>query len=566
MTEKTVRILIDGMTCAHCEDTVETALSGTEGIAQVKVSYIKGLADLAYDAEVVEIDEIKEIIRSLGYTPVDNKEDAAASKKKKLSQWLNLVGVLIILFAVYFILNRLGVFGFANIFPQAGEGTALGMLFVIGLLTSVHCVAMCGGINISQCINRGAAKTGDAAADENVSEDESLDESVADEKIFEDENEEERAVDKNLVAYESLDESVAGGNLFTDENLAAKERAAVESLDENEAVGNLFEDESVDENLVADESIEDENPDDGEALYAASASKKKFDIKTFRSSLLYNLGRVISYTVIGFIVGAIGSVLAFSDTAKGVVSIVAGVLMIIMGLNMLGVLPFLRKLSVRMPKFITKPINKLKAKNNSPFIVGLLNGLMPCGPLQTMQIYALSTGSPFLGAFSMFLFSLGTVPLMFAVGALGSLLTKKVAKKIMAAASALVIVLGMVMFGNGAGLSGLALPEFLGGSGGGTAVEAAVDYENNVQTVEFDLQPNSYNAIRVKRGVPVVWTIRADADNLNGCNGEIKVGKLGISKKLEIGDNVIEFTPESGGTIAYSCWMGMIKSRIIVYD
>jgi len=67
--------------------------------------------------------------------------------------------------------------------------------------------------------------------------------------------------------------------------------------------------------------------------------------------------------------------------------------------------------------------------NKGPFTVGLLNGLMPCGPLQAMQIYALSTGNPLKGALSMLLFSLGTVPLMFGLGALGSLLSRRLRKK-----------------------------------------------------------------------------------------------------------------------------------------
>lgn len=69
--------------------------------------------------------------------------------------------------------------------------------------------------------------------------------------------------------------------------------------------------------------------------------------------------------------------------------------MFLMALSMLGVIP-LRKVK----------ISKGKLKTKSPFLIGLLNGLMPCGPLQTMQVYALSTGSPIKGTISMFLFVL----------------------------------------------------------------------------------------------------------------------------------------------------------------
>ena len=221
------------------------------------------------------------------------------------------------------IINRFGGFSIFNAFPQAEEGMGYGMLFVIGLLTSIHCVAMCGGINLSQCVPQQAATNG--------------------------------------------------------------------------------------------------------GKFAA-----------LRPSILYNLGRVISYTVVGGIVGALGSVVSFSGTAKGIVQLAAGIFMVIMGLNMLNIFPWLRKLNPRMPKIFARKINEQKS-SKSPLYVGLLNGLMPCGPLQAMQLYALSTGNPFKGALSMFLFSLGTVPLMFGMGALSSILSKKFTGKMMTTSAVLVV-------------------------------------------------------------------------------------------------------------------------------
>ena len=92
--------------------------------------------------------------------------------------------------------------------------------------------------------------------------------------------------------------------------------------------------------------------------------------------------------------------------------------MVIMGLNLSG-FKFFRKFSLRMPSFLSK----YKGNFTSPFIVGLLNGFMPCGPLQTMQLFALGTGSAFKGALSMLIFSLGTVPLMLTFGAISGFLS-----------------------------------------------------------------------------------------------------------------------------------------------
>jgi hypothetical protein len=146
--------------------------------------------------------------------------------------------------------------------------------------------------------------------------------------------------------------------------------------------------------------------------------------------------------------------------------LVAGVFMVIMGINMLGIFPWLRRLNPRMPKFIAARIGMEKARSNSPLIVGLLNGLMPCGPLQAMQIYALSTGNPFAGALSMFLFSLGTVPLMFGLGALSSVLGRRFTQKVMTVGAVLVVVLGLSMFSQGWTLSGGVLPDLIPSSAG----------------------------------------------------------------------------------------------------
>lgn len=71
-----------------------------------------------------------------------------------------------------------------------------------------------------------------------------------------------------------------------------------------------------------------------------------------------------------------------------------------------------KRLTFHLPNFI----GKFRVKNSQPFVVGLLNGFMPCGPLQSIQLVALATGNPFTGGLSMFAFSLGTVPLMLGLG------------------------------------------------------------------------------------------------------------------------------------------------------
>lgn len=434
---KTKKIRISGMTCVNCQNTIENKLRNTAGVQKADVSYSAGTAVVTYDTDILSLEDISRIIEKLGYkVPADNQKEV---------RWTRAAGILISVVALYVVFQHFGLTQLFSAFPLAEAGMGYGMLFVIGLITSVHCVAMCGGINLSQCMPK-----------------------------------------------------------------------------------------------------------------APSAQADRFS--SIRPSLLYNLGRVISYTVVGALVGALGSAISFSGAMKGAVQLIAGVFMAIMGITMLGLFPSLRKFTPRMPKIFAQKINAEKARSRSPLYVGLLNGLMPCGPLQAMQLYALSTGSPAKGALSMLLFSLGTVPLMFGLGALSSLLTKKFNKRIMTAGGVLVLVLGVSMFSNGWSLSGFALGAPVAAEGESAAVS------DNVQVVNTSLKGGRYPAITVQAGIPVRWTIEAPKGSITGCNNRLYIPAYNIEKALKVGDNVIEFMPTETGKFPYSCWMGMIRSSITVVE
>lgn len=444
---------IDGMVCVNCENLIKDVLLENSGVIKVETSYSKGTAEIDYDEDKISINDLIEIINEEGYKAFDfnNKiiNDNMNSENKKSKIEKNKEGdntflMLVIALGGLLLLNKFGSLNIFNAFPTVNENANYGMLFIIGLFTSFHCISMCGGINLSQCLNN---------------------------------------------------------------------------------------------HVISD----------------------KGRLSTVKPAFLYNLGRVISYTIFGGIVGGIGSVISFTGWMQGLIQLIAGIFMIIMGLNMLNIFPWLRKLNPRMPKFFAKKIKS--ENNNSSFFVGLLNGLMPCGPLQAMQIYALSTGSVTKGALSMFLFSLGTVPLMFGLGALSSYMNKKFSNKIMKFGAILVVVLGFTMFNNGLALSGINLSK---DSDNKSAVRAEI--QDDVQVVTTELKGGRYEPIIVEVDKPVKWNIQASNGSLNGCNNKMIIREYGIEKSLESGDNIVEFTPTEIGTYTYSCWMGMIRSKIYVVN
>ena len=117
----------------------------------------------------------------------------------------------------------------------------------------------------------------------------------------------------------------------------------------------------------------------GIMLSQSISIEKGSKFEKLKPSLLYNSGRLISYTILGGIVGGLGSIFSLSTTVQGFISILAGIFMVIMALNIYG-FKALRKFSFKLPWFNCS----ISKKKKTPFIVGLINGFMPCGPLQAM--------------------------------------------------------------------------------------------------------------------------------------------------------------------------------------
>lgn len=299
----------------------------------------------------------------------------------------------------------------------------------------------------------------------------------------------------------------------------------------------------------------------GIMLSQSIATQTKGKFGSFLPSLSYNTGRVAGYTALGGVVGALGAVLSVSIGFMAGVAIFAGIFMVLMGLNMAGFTIFRKYLKIPFHKFSLTP----RAK--TPFIVGLLNGLMPCGPLQTMQLYALGTGSALLGASSMLVFSLGTVPLMLSFGTVTGSFSKDSTQRILKFSGVLVIVLGMIMTNRGLAIVGINLPfsDLTSKSTHGSFMATKTQLDHGVQTIRMSADNRGYtpNVFYVQKGVPVRWVI--DGEKINFCNNQVVVPSLHVKKKLVFGENIIEFTPQDQD-INFSCWMGMIRGIIKVVD
>lgn len=417
------------MTCNHCKIKITEALKKVENVKNI--NFDGHIAEIEYNGEIDKQKIINEIIKIDYYTNSKIISDNKRTLKENVSigEFFKIISVFLLL---SFVLNKFFKFNIFNAIPVINSDVTYAMLFVIGLITSIHCVSMCGAIN-----------------------------------------------------------------------------------------------------LIASTS----------------------DIKNFKKPILYNLGRLTSYTIIGGIVGRIGSTFKVNIYFQGIIIIIASIVMLLISLHMMGMINF----SLRIKPL--KVFNNLKTKNS--FILGLSNGLMPCGPLQAMQVYALSTGSFVYGALSMFIFCLGTIPLMLFMGMISNFLNNKNRKILNKMSTVLILLLSIVMLNRGLLSMGVDISNIF-----------KPNYDNylkskiteDYQIVEFDLKYDGYEDIVVQKGIPVKMIINVTKNTLTGCNNGIKINGFNITKDLRFGKNIIEFTPNETKTFTYTCWMGMLKNNIIVVD
>jgi uncharacterized protein len=281
--------------------------------------------------------------------------------------------------------------------------------------------------------------------------------------------------------------------------------------------------------------------------------------KKFKPHIFFNIGRIVSYTVFGALLGALGSLFMFSSGVSGIITVVVSIVMIFIGLQMLNLFP--AKFSVKMPKFIAHRVYDEITKEyrpSAPFFLGATTFFLPCGFTQALQLYVLTTGDWVTGALTMLVFSLGTAPSLIGLGAVTSFTKGSFHKHFLRFAAVLVILLGVFSLGSGMNLldSGdSSLPVNAGT--GSVAQDPNVQLIDGKQVVNMRIDGFNYypSQFTVEAGKPVEWNV--DASKAAGCGKVLIADKIGVREYIQ-GTKTIRFTPTQPGTISFTCSMGMM--------
>ena len=162
--------------------------------------------------------------------------------------------------------------------------------------------------------------------------------------------------------------------------------------------------------------------------------------------LLFLASKLAVYTLLGALLGWVGSYLTLSPTTRAFLLIAIGIFMVGNALRMFNVHPIFRYFSIEPPKFITRYIRKTAKGTDTatPLFLGALTVFIPCGVTQAMMATALGTGSILLGAALMFAFTLGTSPVFFLIAYLTTELGARLEKYFMRFVAVVVLILGIV--------------------------------------------------------------------------------------------------------------------------
>lgn len=255
MTTAVLELNVSGMICRACEDAIADALLHTRGVISAQAHYWRGRVTITYDPDIVTEDTLRQVLTNAGYPPGAHGMGGVVVDGICLA----LVGVL------YWGLPKLLMLVQV---PTLDEHASLGLVFLVGLLTSTHCIGMCGGILLAQTTD----------------------------------------------AHGVTGRSKRG--------------------------------------LIA--------------------------------SAAYNGGRVVSYTAVGAVCGALGAVITYTPNIKSMVFTIAGALVLLIGLRMAGILPGLRGAETELPGACSLNARTRRRFAGQPLIIGLLTGVMPCGALSAM--------------------------------------------------------------------------------------------------------------------------------------------------------------------------------------
>ena len=299
-------------------------------------------------------------------------------------------------------------------------------------------------------------------------------------------------------------------------------------------------------------------------LLAAAVTKIQDPRYKAAGTGMFLVSKLVAYTILGFLLGWLGSKVQLSLVGQGIVQMAVAVYMLGVAGALLDVHPVFRYFIIQPPRWLTRRMRE-ESKSGSlfaPAILGAATVLIPCGTTQAMMALAIGTGRPVWGALVLATFVLGTSPVFLGLG----LVMAKFGQRIMKAAAWAVVAMA-VWTANSAGLM----------LGSPVSIQSALAKAECVISICPSVAGQAAEAVTVeinRAGYKVSNPVAAGGDikltfvntDGRGCQQAVNIPALGISKVIRPGQSEeISFkAPDKPGGLLVSCSMGMYTGEIQV--
>lgn len=288
---------------------------------------------------------------------------------------------------------------------------------------------------------------------------------------------------------------------------------------------------------------------------------------------LFLLAKIVAYTLLGALLGWLGSYLTLSPMTRAILMIAIGIFMVGNALRMFNVHPMFRYFSIEPPKFITRYIRRTAKGTDmfTPLFLGALTVFIPCGVTQAMMAAALGTGSAGIGAALLFAFTLGTSPVFFVVAYLTTELGSRLEKFFMRFVAVVVLILGLVTLDGGLNLMGSPLSAqnlsrslFASNGRSSAETESAAPVAANGELI-LQVQNEGYYPQTIKAQAGQEVTLNLVTDQTYSCSRDFVIPALNFYELLPDTGTVQVRIPaqEKGSTMFFTCSMGMYTGQIL---
>ncbi|MEW6029849.1 MAG: sulfite exporter TauE/SafE family protein [Chloroflexota bacterium] len=309
------------------------------------------------------------------------------------------------------------------------------------------------------------------------------------------------------------------------------------------------------------------------AAQATHGRKSKQPASRTNSALpitLFLIAKLVAYTLLGALLGWLGSFLTLSPMTRAMLMIFIGIFMVGNALRMFNVHPIFRYFSIEPPKFITRTIRRTAKGTDAatPIFLGLLTVFIPCGVTQAMMATALGTGSAMIGALLMFAFTLGTSPVFFIVAYLTTELGARLEKFFMRFVAVVVLILGFVTLDGGLNLMGspLSLQNLTRGwfapSSGSAPIAAPAASDGSLI---LNVENNGYFPAILRAPAGKALTLNLVTENTRSCSRDFVIPALNYYQLLpETGTVQVTIPAQPAGSkLFFTCSMGMYTGQIV---